>query len=344
MTPPHRSLRPTFNSRSGAALLLGALAALAAACGPTHLANDGGSDAGPSDGGLIAPVDGGQPSADGGTNPGPTHDGGACMNDSHCPLAHRCVLGVCRAHRGGTGTPCPNGDECAVDALCTGTAFSSTGPICIRACDGTTCPGDYTCQFFDRVRDGGTTTVSVCLPRNAFGTPCGNEDLPHDCTTPGQYCGARSREVGAVFNTGYCTEGDDCDFATQTGCAPSETCVPAGAAGYDNNRATVCVEASPSGGGQGEPCPCHPHHRCVQLSSRHAVCLRYCTPNDANHSCAGVPALDPAIACATGNHPPLLCPDGGAPSDGGPLGDARCFDLLSGAPAALGSLPAGVCR
>lgn len=311
------------------AALAGVLAL--AACGSSGTAADGGNP--------FVRTDGGSPRADGGATDGGGTDGGgvrsdggsgqACSVNNDCFLANTCnsATGRCQADPGGVGTDCPNGQsDCAQDGMtgCTGELPNSSA-VCTRSCSTTSdCPRPYTCQEVPvQAPDGGATTIRICLPEDALGTPCRNEtsggdiDPNWECTAPGTACLPDTD----TSPTGRCVPGDGCDFATQTGCTGTETCHPAGAFGFDNNRGTFCI--SSGSGTHRSPCPrglsdCAKGFVC---GGEQLGCLKYCTPGD-NSGCAGIPGQDG--------------------------GTARCVDILTDEngrplPDAVRSISVGVC-
>jgi hypothetical protein len=312
-----------------------AFALAAAACGSGGGRTDGGlpfGDAGTrTDGGARTDggVDGGV-RADGGTSGG---DGGTCTTTSQCFLAQKCESGQCQADPGGIGADCPNGDECNANTACTG-MLPNASAVCTADCaTNSDCPRTFTCQSISISFDGGVEEIKICLAPDALGVACrnftatGDIDPTRQCTQQGFFC----NPDGPDSNTGNCVEGDNCNFKAQTGCTGSQTCHPLGVFGIDNNQGTLCFDAASSGGQQGASCAdienCAKGFVCVPISDTESICLKYCTPNDATHNCAGLTGM------------------GGGP-DGGTTA-AECLDLLSDgmtpAPASINSIPAGVC-
>jgi hypothetical protein len=286
----------------------------------------------PIDGGIvtrdggIAPIDGGIAPPDGGIAP---IDGGAagCSTNHDCSLGQVCSSPQCVSDPGGFGTACPNGDsDCVQDNKtgCTG-QLTVTGPVCTRGCRlNSDCPNPWTCQTTTTSNgDGGSVTIQICLASGALGVACTNEtatgatDPNWECTQQGYYCLPDTNTSA----TGHCRPGDNCNFASQTGCSNStDTCHPTGAFDLDDNHGTVC---EPSGSGSsGSPCQALSDCAKGYLCTTQLGCMKYCTPGGGSTQCVGITGQDGGAA---------NCQDILVDSSGNPL------------PAAVRSIPVGLC-
>ena len=165
---------------------------------------------------------------------------------------------ACRSAFGGSAQ---EGDDCTVDAECTGAAF----------CDLDSCPGTCTarlsagdpCQEDDQCEDGlSCGDEGTCSAPVAAGDPCGG-GVAGSCA-PGLFCVGEDEDAGT---SGTCRDvdelfradlGDDCDFDRGELCAEGLSCVVM-ELGADGTLRLGCVEPSESGAacsfGVPSPCP-----------------------------------------------------------------------------------------